>query len=346
MAGGAPGGEIELGPPPTRVRTMPDRGRLAMSFPRLAGYRYDIIEPELQYRFSDDSRLTLSTAEVPSFTENQPIIGEGSIHTLEDLKSRREQEVAFLLAKLTLEKYFRLDGDKRTDRPTTHQFDSEVQVWRFQQLLGIARHWLDDCVTVKDNAFKQMLLLIENAHDAADRIYRAIVAGDPGDPARKVLRPILLPYDTIGTTDHVDFTTTRPTYQTHPDKCHISHVVCDTIAWEQHVAQALEQMDEVLRYVKNDHLGFTIPYTLSGDEHQYFPDFLADADDGRGPDDPLHLILEVTGEKKKDKQSKVSTAKALWIPAVNNAGDFGRWDFLEIDDVLSTQGIVRHRLRR
>jgi type III restriction enzyme len=346
MAGGAPGGEIDVGPPPTRVRTLPERSRLAMSFPRLAGYRYDIIEPELKYRFSEASELTLSTADVPSFTENQPVVGEGSIHTLDDLKARREQEVAFLLAKLTLEKYFRLDGEQRKDRPPAHQFDSEVQVWRFQQLLAIARHWLDECVTLKDKAFKQMLLLIENAHDAADRIYQAIVSGDPGDPARKVLRPILLPYDTVGTTGHVDFTTIRPTYQTDPAKCHISHVVCDTTAWEQHVAQALEQMDEVLRYVKNDHLGFTIPYTLSGDEHQYFPDFLADVDDGRGPDDPLHLILEVTGEKKKDKQAKVATAKTLWIPAVNNAGVFGRWDFIEIDDVLSTQGIVRHRLRR
>jgi type III restriction enzyme len=337
--------DVDPGPEPTRVRTLPDRGHLAMSFPRLLGYRYDIVDPDLKYRFTDESRLTLSTANVPSFTENQPIVGEGSVHTLDDLKSRREQEIAFLLAKLTLEKYFRLDGEKRSDRPPEHKYDPEVQVWRFQQLLAIARHWLEDCVDLKDKAFKQMLLLIENAHDAADRIYQAIVQGDAGDPARKILRPILQPYDTVGTTDHVDFTTTRPTYLTHPDKCHISHVVCDTTAWEQHVAQALEGMDEVIRYVKNDHLGFTIPYTLSGDEHQYFPDFLADVDDGHGPDDPLHLIVEVTGEKKKDKQAKVATAKTLWIPAVNNAGDFGRWDDLEIDDVLSTQGVIRHRLR-
>jgi type III restriction enzyme len=49
------------------------------------------------------------------------------------------------------------------------------------------------------------------------------------------------------------------------------------------------------------------------------------------PDDLLHLILEVTGEKKKEKDAKVETAKTLWVPAVNNEGTFGRWAFLEID---------------
>jgi hypothetical protein len=32
------------------------------------------------------------------------------------------------------------------------------------------------------------------------------------------------------------------------------------------------------------------------------------------------------------KEAKVSTAKALWVPAVNNAGTWGRWGFIEIRD--------------
>ena len=53
---------------------------------------------------------------------------------------------------------------------------------------------------------------------------------------------------------------------------------------------------------------------------------------GHSPGDLLNLILECTGQKKKDKEAKVSTAKTLWIPAVNNHGEFGRWAFLEIED--------------
>ncbi len=55
-------------------------------------------------------------------------------------------------------------------------------------------------------------------------------------------------------------------------------------------------------------------------------------DDGRGNDDPLNLILEVTGERKKEKEAKTATARTLWMPAVNNHAGFGRWAFLEITD--------------
>src|SRR5882724_1879860 len=40
-------------------------------------------------------------------------------------------------------------------------------------------------------------------------------------------------------------------------------------------------------------------------------------------------FLEYTGEKKKNKEAKVTTAQMLWVPAVNNRGTFGRWAFLE-----------------
>jgi type III restriction enzyme len=326
------------GPIPTRVRALEERAACEITFPRLVGYRYDLPGDRLTARFSEESKLSLSTADIPTKTENAPIVGESSIHTLDDLKKRREQEVAFLLAKLTLEKYFRQDGQRITEPPREHQFDSEVQAWLFPQVLGITRRWLAECVTLKDNTFPQLLLLHEKAHDAADRIYRAIVASADGE---KALKPILRPYDTVGSTRYVDFDTTRPVYSTRPDKCHISHVVADTDSWEQKMAQALEDMDEVVAYAKNHNLGFTIPYTLSGEEKNYTPDFLVRIDDGRGRGDLLNLIIEVTGEKKKDKEAKVATARSLWVSAVNNHGGFGRWAFLEIPDPWDAQNRIR-----
>ena len=107
-------------------------------------------------------------------------------------------------------------------------------------------------------------------------------------------------------------------------------------------------MPEVSRYVKNQNLGFTIPYTLSGEEHDYLPDFIACVDDGRGPADPLNLILEVTGQHKLDKAAKVATARNFWVPAVNHHGGFGRWAFLELADPWDAQHLIRaflHELR-
>ncbi len=331
------------GPMPTRVRALESRIGCEITFPRLLGYRYELGTEALTAKFTEDSKYTLTTADIPLKTENAPIVGETSIHTLDDLKKRRPNEVAFLLAKLTLEKYFRQDGEKRTDRPETHQFDNEVQAWLFPQVLPITKRWLAECVQCKGDTFPQLLLLLEFAHDAADRIYKSVVASTN---RTATLKPIPRPYDTIGSTRYVDFDTTRAVYATRADKCHVSHVVADTESWEQKMARVLEDMPEVLRYVKNHNLGFTIPYTLNGEEHQYHPDFIAVIDDGRVSGDPLNLIIEVSGEKKKDKAAKVATARALWVPAVNNHTAFGRWGFIEIADPWDAQNAIRAAIKQ
>jgi len=64
-----------------------------------------------------------------------------------------------------LERYFRDDDDN-------------VKPWLFPQLLAVAKRWLSECVVFKDNTFPQLLLLVEFAHDAVDRIYKAIVASE------------------------------------------------------------------------------------------------------------------------------------------------------------------------
>jgi type III restriction enzyme len=313
-----------------------------ISFPRVQGYRFILPSQKLTAQFKADSKLALSTADIPTRVESAPIVGETAIMTLDDLKKRRPQEVAFLLAKLVLEKYFRQDGTQRPEKTKEHTFDAEVQPWLFPQLLDIARRWLETCVVCKDNTFPQLLLLIEFAHDAADKIYQSIVAATEGE---KRLMPILRPYDTIGSTRHVDFDTTRPVFKTSAAKCHISHVVCDTDSWEQKMAQSLEDMSEVVCYVKNHNLAFTIPYTIEGQEKNYIPDFIARVDDGHGKDDLLNLIVEVSGEARKDKAIKVATARNLWIPAINNHGGFGRWGYVEISDPWDAINTIRATLQ-
>jgi type III restriction enzyme len=210
-------------------------------------------------------------------------------------------------------------------------------------MLKIVRRWLRSRMIVKDNTFPQMLLLAQLADRAARIIYQAIVQSRHG--AAHVL-PRLQPYDPLGSTNYVDFNTTRPVWLTDPAKCHISHVVADTGSWEQKMAQALEEMPEALRYVKDHNLGFTIPYLFDGRERQYTPDFIVHLDDGHGPDDPLQLIVEVSGEERADKAAKVAAARDLWVPAVNNHGGFGRWAFIEIRDPWNAKNTLRAFLKK
>ncbi len=59
----------------------------------------------------------------------------------------------------------------------------------------------------------------------------------------------------------------------------------------------------------------------------------------------LTLIVEVSGENRKDKAAKAATARTLWVPAVNNHGGFGRWAYLEITDPWDAQNTIRAALK-
>ena len=318
-------GDPVLRPAPTRVRALDSRIAAEITFPRLVGYRYEIPDGRLVARFTADSTLPLSTYDIPSRTEVAAIHGVAEYHETYDAKGKRENTIAFDLARLTLERYFRDEDDN-------------PKPWLFPHLLRITHEWMRECVVYKDNATFRMLDLGQFANDAVDRIYRSVVAADAGQPS---LRPILQPYNTVGSTRYVDYDTTKPVWVTDGRKCHVSHVVADTGTWEQKLAQTIEDMPEVIRYVKNENLGFTIPYTVDGAERQYVPDFIAVIEDGHGPDDPLHLLIEVTGEKKRDKAAKVATARTLWVPAVNNHGGYGRWSFIEIADPWNAANDIR-----
>jgi type III restriction enzyme len=312
------------GPTPTRVRALEDRIACEITFPRIIGYRYQFDSEKLTAKFSNDSRMAISTADLPTKTEMQSIIGESSFHELYGLKEKRLNQVDFYLAALMMGKYF---NDEQNLKP-----------WLFPQLLHAVREWRENYLFCKDNAFPQMLLLVAFAHTAADKIYQAIVTSNEG---KQTLLPILRPYEALGSTRYVDFDTARDVYRTRADKCHVSHVVLDS-GWEAKLAEIFDnELDEVTHYVKNFQLGFTIPYTFNGEEKSYLPDYIIHIDDGHGREDLLNLVLEVSGEARKDKAAKVETARNLWIPAINNHGGFGRWAFLEIVDPWDAKNTIR-----
>lgn len=320
------GGEQEQKEPkpkPGRVRALPERARLEITFPRVTAYRYELPPERVTANFSEQSRLVLSTADVPTKVINEPIVGEAAVMTLDDLRQRREQEVVFAIAREVLTKYYPAD-------PGSVAADGS-KVWLFPQLVDIARRWVRECVVLKDSVFPQLLLLAQLARSAAEKIHRAIAAAADGTPR---VRAVVQHYDPQGSSAIVSFDSRRSRLVTDRNKCHVNFVVYDS-DWERHVAQTLEWHEKVVAYVKNDHLGFKIPYTHEGKARHYFPDYIVRIDDGKK--DLLNLVLEVSGQAYDDKQAKTDTARTLWVPAVNAEGRFGRWAFLELTDPLSAQ---------
>jgi type III restriction enzyme len=320
-------GKIDPKPPKPvhRVQAQPERAALEISFPRVTGYRWEMPVETLRAEFRAGAQLTLSTQDVPTMVELDPIAGESAEHDLEQLRRRREQEVAFVLAKRTLDRFFR--DSEGAERP-----------WLFGDLLRITKEWLATCVTCKDNAFPQMLLISGLAMDASNKINQSITDGTTGE---KRLVPILRAYEAVGSSSTVGFDTTKAVVPT--EKSHVNYVTVDS-GYEEKVAAVLESMDEVVCYVKNQGLDFVIPYTLEGVPSSYYPDFLVRL--ARSGRDPLTVIVEVSGPNLKAKREKAATARELWVPAVNNHGGFGTWAFVEITDPWDAEHLLRAELLR
>jgi type III restriction enzyme len=178
-----------------------------------------------------------------------------------------------------------------------------------------------------------MLQIQEIAAQAAERIYNGIAAAI-GDEER--IRAILDPYNPRGSSRHVGFMTSKDLYETSPAKCQINFVVCDS-GWEAEFARAAEAHPRVLSYVKNQGLGFEVPYKDGSVARFYVPDFIVSIDDGHGPDDPLHLVVEVKGYRRENVKLKSETMRQKWVRGVNNLEAYGRWAFTEFSDVFEME---------
>jgi type III restriction enzyme len=321
--------------PGKAVRAVPERlierPWLEVTFPRVVGYRFDVPAERLSAQFDASHRVVLTTQDVPTHTLDAPIVGEKAEMTLDEAKGLRPQAVAFLLATHLQQHHF-------TDKP-----------WLFPQLLGIVRDWLGDQdgnspnVDYGDDTFPGLLAFGQKKSAVCEKIARAIIAASGG---AQRLRAELQPDDDTGTTAAVAFDTVKDCWTTDPTKCHCNLVPQDS-DWETIVCQKLEDIHEVRAYAKNQGIGFRVPYTCDGRPGNYYPDLIVKIDDGHGLADLLNLVLEVSGQKKKEKEAKVATAKTMWVPAVNNLGTFGRWAFLEIDgsNLHKTKQEIRKLLR-
>ena len=165
------------------------------------------------------------------------------------------------------------------------------------------------------------------ADDACERILAAIV----GARGERRVRVVLDAYNPRGSTAEVDFRTSKTSrWRTDPAKCHVNWAICDS-NWEAELCRVVEAHPRVLAYVKNQGMGFTVPYCMAGQPRRYVPDFIVRVDDGR--DEPLNLVVEAKGQKREDARIKAETMRTSWVPGVNGMKDFGRWDFVEFNDV-------------
>ena len=297
----------------------PERDYLEIRFPRVAGYSVDLPEDELTAEFNENSVLEL-TPELVGATEtrNAGIIGESVDLDLAHTGAVRQSQVVYeLTAYLLLSKYRDAEGE-----PRLHLFG---------QLKRIVREWLGDYLVCKGETNVSQLAYKTIADMACERIAGGITRSRL---ARKnPVKVILDPYNPTASTAHVNFRTSKTSrYQTDPRRCHVNWAILDS-DWEAELCRVVEAHPQVAAYVKNQNLGFEVPYRAGSQLRRYLPDFIVLLDDGHGDHNLLRLVVEVKGYRGEDAKDKQTTMETLWVPGVNRLGAYGRWAFAEFRDV-------------
>jgi len=67
-------------------------------------------------------------------------------------------------------------------------------------------------------------------------------------------------------------------------------------------------------------------------------------DDGYGPDDLLHLVVEIKGHRHEDAKFKKEAMEVYWVPGVHNLKIYGRWAFAEFRDVFQMESDLKARI--
>ena len=91
-------------------------------------------------------------------------------------------------------------------------------------------------------------------------------------------------------------------------RCHTNKVPCHTDL-EKRFADFLDRCKDVVRYFKNERLGFSVTYYESNRPRQYFPDFIVAARDAGGRE--VMWLAETKGEVRPNTALK-SEAARLW----------------------------------
>lgn len=300
----------------------PDRDALEIRFPRVEGYRVELPEERLTAHFTEDSILELTPALVgATVTQNAGIIGAPvNLNLVHTGDVRPSQIVYELTSHLVLNKW--------------RDAGEGANLNLFGQLKRITKQWLDGYLRCIGGAYPAQLKYKMLADLACERITAGITAALVGE---RPIKAVLDPYNPTGSTAYVNFSTSKTSrWETDARKCHLNWVILDS-DWEAELCRVVEAHPRVRAYVKNHNLGLEIPYRYGSETRTYLPDFIVLVDDGHGPHDLLHLIVEIKGYRREDAKDKKSTMETYWIPGVNNLGVYGRWAFAEFRQVYEIE---------
>ena len=301
-----------------------------MSFPNVESYKWNL--PTTRFKLDPSKVIHF---ELPNFTTRRVRIG-GAIGDTSEVpvsEAQGSKNGRFVLASVCTDLYL---NNRNENNQEAIQPLSKRSLFR-QFLTAVDEWWQHPEVTVDDSnmTVNQKNEPSDETRSAAEAVLKALVESEGND--RKALEPNFGVPNPLSTkyfhTYRTASTKIEPT-----NKSVINIAVCDSES-EREVAKALDQYRRISRWVRNDRLGWTIPWY---DEQKfrwrkYLPDFVAEVDDWNGT--TLHLVIEFKGLEKHTDDVKRGHAQKYWVPALNDSDDAsckGVWKYVYIQS--SKQG--------
>lgn len=328
------GGRTEPPPPPvelTHIAPIPSRqAQMEITFPNVVGYRIEKPDDLLLSDFSNIENYEVRGDLMPIRTRMATAFSEEEIELeIQSVLEKRDAEILWWLTKELIKYHFSDD-------------DGNPHFQKFNKLKNIVEEWYHTKVlllNIADPRYKR-LLYFEEPKKIVDHIARGI---NPQHNTTEYIRPVFNYYNKFSSTRYVNGNTVKDVYKT--EKSHINFVVMDS-EWEGICAKTLEEIKTVECYVKNQFLGFTIPYTKDGKDKQYFADFIARVKSKDGA--VKNLIIEISG-MSKDKDEKKWFVENRWLPAVNalkDKYDYPEWHFIEVaNDIRNIRNQLTEKIR-
>jgi type III restriction enzyme len=333
------------GPPKTpqkrrHVHAIPEKAQYKIEFPRVDGYT-QAIRNRITVDWESLPTLVLDPMNIPpevqmkaGLPNNQgrpSLFGPGRLERI-DLnpyrQGRRYQELVFDLA-----------SDITRDFTSAPSCELPAHVF-FPQVLKIVDRYLKDKVRPVHPAELIDVFLSPYYGWVSERLVNAIRPDTSAGEAPEI--PRYEQHRGPGSTGDVDFWTSKDVRPV--EHCHLNYAVLDTRRWEQCAAYVVDTHPNVEAFVKNDGLGFAIPYVHDGQGHDYIPDFIIRLKPGGKSSVAHHLILETKGF---DPLAEVKAEAARrWVKAVNADARYGHWQYAVVKGVGEVAGAILTAFRK
>lgn len=303
-------------PPKTMIEAVKEKKEFEIRWPNIIRIDH-VYTPQLKIDLNKVRTLNINAYDTPTLVQLAPTIeGKPDLTKISEIdlqrlgEEYRYQKIIFTTAR---DVYDQISPNWKGDKS-----------YLLAQLVRIVEQFIkSDIIRINPPLFfqddiKRRILITLNMNKIVNHIFNEIRCENTLSitPIFDSDRPIK------ATGDMRTWYTSKPCEYT--KKCHINFCVFDS-TWESTEAFQLDQNPNVVAWVKNDHLGFEIPYMFQGVVHKYRPDYLIKLKDNS------YLIVEVKGEV--DQQDKVKwDYLAEWVQAVNEYSGFGKWGWDVVDE--------------